>query len=132
MGNLQKGRIDWRDLAYTSNDEDIEKYRLSKGDVLFNRTNSPDLVGKTAIYKAEMPAIFAGYLIRITPLINSDYLNYVMQSRYYWRYCESVRSDSIGQSNINAEKLKNFPVLLPPLAEQERIADRLEELLRIL
>ena len=129
MGNLQNGRIIYDKLVYTSDDEEIERYQLEYNDLLFNRTNSLEIVGKTAIYKAEMPAIYAGYLVRITPLIDSDYLNFVMQSQYYWKYCESVRSDSIGQSNINAEKLKNFPVLMPPLAEQKRIADVLERAL---
>ena len=129
MGNLQNGRIIYDKLVYTSDDEEIERYQLEYNDLLFNRTNSLEIVGKTAIYKAEMPAIYAGYLVRITPLIDSDYLNFVMQSQYYRKYCESVRSDSIGQSNINAEKLKNFPVLMPPLAEQKRIADVLERAL---
>ncbi len=129
MGNLQNSRIIYDKLVYTSDDEEIERYQLEYNDLLFNRTNSLEIVGKTAIYKAEMPAIYAGYLVRITPLIDSDYLNFVMQSQYYWKYCESVRSDSIGQSNINAEKLKNFPVLMPPLAEQKRIADVLERVL---
>lgn len=131
MGNLQNGRIIYDKLVYTSDDEEIERYQLEYNDLLFNRTNSLEIVGKTAIYKAEMPAIYAGYLVRITPLIDSDYLNFVMQSQYYWKYCESVRSDSIGQSNINAEKLKNFPVLMPPLAEQKRIADVLERVLGV-
>ena len=77
---------------------------LQYNDLLFNRTNSKELVGKTAVYKGEMEAIYAGYLVRITPvLLDSDYLNYIMQSQYYWNYCQSVRSDAIGQSNINAE-----------------------------
>ena len=65
MGNIQNGKIDWNDLVYSNNDEEIKKYMLSKYDVLFNRTNSPERVGKTGIYLGERPAIFAGYLIRI-------------------------------------------------------------------
>ena len=68
MGNLQGGKIDYSNLVYTSNDYDIERCHLEYNDLLFNRTNSKELVGKTAIYKAEIPAIYAGYLIRVTPV----------------------------------------------------------------
>lgn len=63
MGNLQGGKIDYSNLVYTSNDYDIERCHLEYNDLLFNRTNSKELVGKTAIYKAEIPAIYAGYLL---------------------------------------------------------------------
>ena len=126
MGNLQNGRIVLDKLVYTSDSKEIEKYPLEYNDLLFNRTNSKELVGKVAIYKSEIPAIYAGYLVRLHPiLIDSDYLNYVMQSQYYWIYCQNVRSDAIGQSNINAEKLKRFIFPLPPLQEQKRIVNQI-------
>lgn len=82
-----------------------------------------------AIYKGEIPAIYAGYLVRVHPiLIERDYLNYVMQSQYYWIYCQNVQSDAIGQSNINAEKLKHFIFPLPPLQEQKRIVNSISRI----
>jgi len=75
MGNIQGGRLDWGDLVFSTDQQEIKKYALHTGDVLFNRTNSPELVGKTAIYKGERPAIYAGYLIRVrcSKLLNADF-----------------------------------------------------------
>lgn len=133
MGNLQSGKIVYDKLVYTSDESEIAKYPLEKNDLLFNRTNSMELVGKTAIYKGEMQAIYAGYLVRITPIIMiPDYLNYIMQTQYYWGYCRTVRIDANGQSNINAEKLKQFVFPLPPLAEQKRIVSTIDTVFSIL
>ena len=123
MGNITNwGTIDYSDLVYSSNDEDIKQYSLKKNDLLFNRTNSSEWVGKTAIYKEERPAIYAGYLIRVRPiLISSDYLNYVMNSSYYSNWCYNVKTDAVNQSNINAQKLSQLMIPVPPLKEQERI-----------
>lgn len=129
MGNIQKGRFDWSDLVYSNNDEEINKYLLKKDDVLFNRTNSPELVGKTAIYKGERPAIFAGYLIRLhykKDLINADFLNYFLNSDIARNYGNTVKSDGVNQSNINGQKLKTYPIALPPLTEQHRIVQEIE------
>ena len=123
MGNITNiGTIDYSDLVYSSNEEDIKQYSLKKDDLLFNRTNSSDWVGKTAIYKEERPAIYAGYLIRIRPiLISPDYLNIVMNSSYYRNWCYNVKTDAVNQSNINAQKLSQLMIPVPPSKEQERI-----------
>ena len=123
MGNITNiGTIDYSELVYSSNEEDIKQYSLKKDDLLFNRTNSSDWVGKTAIYKEERPAIYAGYLIRIRPiLISPDYLNIVMNSSYYRNWCYNVKTDAVNQSNINAQKLSQLMIPVPPSKEQERI-----------
>ncbi|HAV7609186.1 TPA: restriction endonuclease subunit S, partial [Escherichia coli] len=130
MGNLQGGKLDWTDLVYTSDTIEIEKYKLEYNDVLFNRTNSPELVGKTAIYKSEQPAIYAGYLIRVQclPDLNPDYLNYHLNSILGRQYCYSVKSDGVSQSNINAQKLIAYPITVPPFPEQHEIVRRVEQL----
>ena len=129
MGNITNvGTIDYSNLVYSSNDEDIEQYSLEKDDLLFNRTNSSEWVGKTAIYKEEQPAIYAGYLIRIRPLlISSDYLNTVMNSGYYRDWCYDVKTDAVDQSNINAQKLSQLMIPIPPLKEQGRIVAEMDK-----
>ena len=84
MGNIQDGEIKWDNLKFAPPDEEYDKYLLNKNDVLFNRTNSPELVGKTAIYRGERKAVFAGYLIRIIynkDTILGEYLNYSLNTR---------------------------------------------------
>lgn len=133
MGNLQSGKIDWTDLAYTSDKDEIKKYQLVKGDVLFNRTNSPELVGKTSIYLGEYPAIFAGYLIRVKnkPELDSNYLNYCLNSSFAKEWCQQVKTDGVSQSNINAQKLAAFEIPLPTLPEQQEIVRRVEGLFKL-
>ena len=130
MGNIQSGRLDWSDLVFTSDKKEIEKYKLTKGDVLFNRTNSPELVGKTAVFQGEREAVYAGYLIRVRclPELLPEYLNYCLGSKVGREYCWSVKSDGVSQSNINAKKLAAFSFLLPELVEQTEIVRRVEAL----
>ena len=121
MGNIQSGEIDYNDLVYSSDEEDIARYSLIPGDLLFNRTNSAEWVGKTAIYRGDVPCIYAGYLLSVRTHINAEYLNAVMNSGYAKDYCNSVKTDGVNQSNINAQKLGAFLVPIPPIKEQLRI-----------
>lgn len=133
MGNIQNGRLDWGDLVFTSDEKEIEKYRLSSGDFLFNRTNSPELVGKTAVFRGEREAIFAGYIIRVrcVPELLPEYLNLCMCSRAGRDYCWAVKSDGVSQSNINAKKLAEFKFKMPSLKEQGEVVKRAQGLFAI-
>ncbi|WP_018998698.1 restriction endonuclease subunit S [Megamonas rupellensis] len=132
MGNLQNGEIDWSNLMYTDDKEDIEKYLLKKGDVLFNRTNgSADLIGKTSIYRGEYPAIYAGYLIKLDygKDIIGEYLNYMMNSNKARAYCNKIKSSGASQFNINAKKIGAFKISVPTIEEQQEIVNILDNLL---
>ncbi|MDR4485718.1 MAG: restriction endonuclease subunit S [Nitrospirales bacterium] len=129
MGNIQDGHLDWENLVYTNDKDEIEKYLLKYNDVLFNRTNSPELVGKTAIYKSEMPAIFAGYLIRIhrkEDLLDGDFLNYFLNSQIALDYGKTVVISSVNQANINGAKLKGYPIPTPSISDQRTIVKNLD------
>jgi type I restriction enzyme, S subunit len=132
MGNLQGGKIDWSDLVYTNDASEISRYSLRPGDVLFNRTNTIDLVGKSAIYLAEHPAVFAGYLIRINvipELLDSKFLNYVLNTEFSRIHSSKILSVPVGQANINGQKLKTYPIPVPPTrSEQSAIAAILSDM----
>lgn len=103
--------------------------------MLFNRTNSPELVGKTVKYAGERPAIFAGYLIRINQIktiVDADFLNYFLNSQAAKNYGNTVKTDGVNQSNINGEKLQSYPFPFCSLEEQQEIVNQLEEKLSII
>lgn len=132
MGNLQHGEIEYDDLVFSNDEEDIKKYSLSKDDVLFNRTNSPEWVGKTSIYRGDIPAIYAGYLIKldyIKTMLIGDYLNYMLNSPNAKEYCNSVKTDGVNQSNINAQKIGAYEIPVPSLPEQQEIVRILDTVL---
>jgi len=131
MGNIQDGEIDYEDLKYTSSQEVIDQYCLKPGDVLFNRTNSPQWVGKSAIYRGEMPAVFAGYNIKIHTIadkIDPEFLTFFLNSDRAMSFGRSTFISSVNQANINAEKLRSYRLPLPPLLEQKKIAERLKQI----
>jgi len=130
MGNIVDGQLDWSNLKYGDLPKpELEKYLLSPGDILFNRTNSAELVGKTAVYQGEYPAIFASYLIRFRvrpdladPRFISAYINSTGRS-----FIERHMARAIGQVNISASTMSKMPIPCPPLAVQRETMDRLDE-----
>ncbi|MDB2475469.1 N-6 DNA methylase [Paracoccaceae bacterium] len=127
MGNLQGGEIDFSDLLYSNNHDDFKKLELHDGDILFNRTNSPELVGKASIFRGHsQPSIFAGYLVRVKvdkELLLSEYLNVVLNSSYGQALNEKNVSISGNQANINATKLRSYPIPTPPLEVQRSLVE---------
>jgi type I restriction enzyme S subunit len=129
MNNLDDGRIDALDLKYVDLDEgDFAKFRVRKRDVLFNRTNSYELVGKTAIFDTEGDFVFASYLIRVVPdaaNLLPESLNYYLNWDDAQRRLKMLATRGVSQSNISATKLKRFVIGLPSITEQEEIAHSL-------
>ncbi|MFF4777906.1 restriction endonuclease subunit S [Microtetraspora fusca] len=125
MGNIQEGAIVWNSLKYLPPDHpDSLTLKLADGDLLFNRTNSAELVGKSAVYRESMgPATFASYLIRcrLVDGVEPDWVNLVVNSFYGRSYVGSVVSQQVGQANVNGTKLAAMPIPLPPRGEQVRI-----------
>ena len=129
MGNIQDGEIVFDKLVFSNDLDDNKKLLLQYGDLLFNRTNSSELVGKTAIFRGQRNAIFAGYLILLRPIfINSEYLNLLLNTPYARDYCNEVKTIGVQQCNINAEKISNLLVPIPSLFETVRIVEKVKNI----
>jgi type I restriction enzyme, S subunit len=126
MGNVRDGRISWGSLKYLPGDHpDVKKLPLASGDLLFNRTNSAELVGKSAVFGGEREATFASYLIRVRfgRELNPRWASSVINSLYGRAYVESVVSQQVGQANVNGTKLRGFPLPVPPRSIQDEVVD---------
>jgi type I restriction enzyme, S subunit len=130
MGNLTAdGRLVTDEVKYLPTQHvEFPELFLKKNDLLFNRTNSAELVGKTAVYIGNpAPCSFASYLIRVTLLegCNPEYLSAVLNSVHGRAWIKLVVNQQVGQANVNGSKLQAFVFPLPPLAEQHRIVEQL-------
>ncbi len=108
-------------------EEEFKKYKLNKGDILFNRTNSFELVGKTGIFDLQGDYCFASYLVRVVideKKANPWFINLMMNSDYYQQEAKSMATKSINQSNINAQKMQSIKTPLPDLKTQNEIAKK--------
>jgi len=134
MGNIQSGQVVLSGLKYFHDQlDELPSLYLKPGDLLFNRTNSYELVGKTGIFLGAPDAFsFASYLIRIrlnANVMSAQYANLYMNTLDCRRtQIEPEIVQQNGQANFNGTKLKNICVPLPPLAEQSRIVARVAEL----
>lgn len=127
MGNIQDGTLRLNSLKYLPHDHpDFPKLFLKDGDLLFNRTNSPELVGKSAVYRGDRKISFASYLIRVRfdESVLPEWANLVINSPYGRRYIESVTTQQVGQANVNGKKLSAFPLPVPPLEQQRAAIER--------
>lgn len=137
MGNIQNGLAIWgNDKRIPESSNDLPALYLHKFDILYNRTNSAELVGKTGIYLGENDVrTFASYLIRIRTSLTHGcprYLNLAMNSPVF-RESQIVPliKKQTGQANVNGTALRNMLVPLPPLAEQRRIVAKVHELMAL-
>lgn len=127
MGNVTyRGNLDCEDLKYVElGDRDFRKYSLRVGDILFNRTNSRDLVGKTSLWDGRFDAVAASYFIRIRVDENTVLPTYVwafLNTDTMKGHLFAMARGAIGQANINAKEVKSLLLPLPPLEKQREFA----------
>jgi type I restriction enzyme S subunit len=126
MNNMENGYMVGEPMKYIDlDDEEFEKYRVEKCDILFNRTNSHELVGKTGIFELDGDYVFASYLVRLRTNDRADpyYLNYYMNSEQGQNRLQAFATKGVSQSNINATSVQRVKLPLPPRDEQQEIAD---------
>ena len=127
MNNLTSdGHLDLKDLKYIDiPDNEIEKCVVRKGDVLFNRTNSIELVGKTAVFDLPDDMVIGGYIIRvrlnerILPEVLSQYMNLEALKDIL----RSMAKGAVNQANINAQELQDIKVYIPDMGVQTEFVE---------
>lgn len=133
MNNLtDNGYLDLSNLKYIDiSDEDLEKCLVKDGDILFNRTNSREKVGKTALYDREDNMVIAGYIIRVRA--NRSILNPVFAVRYMnmpelKNHLRKICRGAVNQANINSKEMAAIPFLVPPIELQNQFAAKIKKI----
>ena len=125
MGNIHDGKLSLADLKYIDLPvNELDRLRLRGGDILVNRTNSAELVGKCAVFTEPGEFVYASYIIRLrldlqkaVPRLVAAFINSPIGRQYMF----DQRKQMTGQANVNSQKLKALSLSLPPLPEQRRI-----------
>lgn len=132
MNNLTAdGHLDLNDLKYIDiPDDEIEKCVVRKGDVLFNRTNSIELVGKTAVFDLPEDMIIAGYIIRVrlTEKMLPEVLSQYMNLEALKGILRGMAKGAVNQANINAQELQSIKVYIPEMELQKQFVIMKEQI----
>ncbi len=128
MGHLKDGRVT---VPPSGGVNSVDSSLLLKaGDLLFNRTNSPALVGKVGLFTGyDSPVTFASYLVRMRPHLHHEpeYLNTVLNDALFLSAARSEAIPSLHQSNLNPTRYGRLHLVLPPQSEQRQIFQALEQ-----
>lgn len=129
MGNITyDGQIETSDLKYIELEpNEIDKYTTRRHDLLFNRTNSKELVGKTAVVKYDEIFAIAGYLIRarVNDKGNPFYISAYLNSPHGKAVLQGMCKNIVGMANINAQELQDIQIHMPPVDLQNECAERI-------
>jgi type I restriction enzyme S subunit len=127
VANVQDGYLDLQEIKnITISKKDLERYSLRFGDLLLTEGGDFDKLGRGAVWKDQIkPCLHQNHIfvVRVNPkVILSEFLSYLTGSKYGKKYFLSCSKQSTNLASINSNQLKHFPVLLPPLNEQKKIA----------
>lgn len=131
MMNIENGLCVENDIKFLDlTDKDFEAYRLVHGDVLFNRTNSYELVGRTGVYELEGDHVFASYLVRVKTIrekLEPMFLTLFLNSDFGRRQVLAYATKAVSQANVNASNLLRVQLTLPPLEIQQKLLVEIHE-----
>ena len=132
MNNITyNGKLDLTDIKYIDIPEnEVEKCSTKNGDVLFNRTNSRELVGKTCVYNLDEEMVIAGFVIRVrvNDLANPYFLSEYLNTKYMKKNLYNMCKNASGQSNINAQELQNIKIYITPIELQNKFAEFVKQI----
>ena len=124
MNNITySGELDLSEIKHISIPEkELEGCLVCKGDVLFNRTNSRDLVGKTCVFDLDEPMVIAGYIIRLrmNGRVNPEYLSTFLNLESSKKMLYAMAKGAVGQANINSQELQKIHIIIPPKEMQKQ------------
>jgi type I restriction enzyme S subunit len=135
MGNIKDGAIVMDSIKYLPFDHaEFPDQLLTRGELLFNRTNSSDLVGKTAVFHGNQLHACASYIIRVKlkDTVLPELVAYNLNGPSGRAWAQSVASQQVGQANINSQKLRAFYFAVPPFDVQQRIIAEVERRFSVL
>lgn len=120
------GNINLSELKFIQPKKDVSKYFINKGDIIFNNTNSEELVGKTAYWDYDGKFVLSNHMTIIRVLdesiVEPKYFALLLHKKWFDKYYKSICRRHVNQASISIERLKELKILLPPLPEQKAIA----------
>jgi type I restriction enzyme, S subunit len=130
-GTIDRSRMGWTNPSPAL----LREFRLKRGDILFSHINSPDHIGKTALYDGEPEVLIHGInLLRLSanrsqasPLWLLHFLKHVETRRYFRTRCKKA----VNQASLNQQDIKTLGMFLPPLKLQQVFADRAAAVARV-
>ena len=125
MNNVHEGVMRFGDIKHIelpSNERN--RLLMREGDILFNRTNSKELVGKCAVFHSAEEYVYASYLIRVRTtehIADPDYVAFVINGPIGRQQIDGLSRQIIGQANVNSQELRSLRIPLPPLSIQKQL-----------
>lgn len=127
MNNMtDDGELDFTDMKTIDiPDSELPKCSVKKGDLLFNRTNSADKVGKTAVYNEDEQMVLAGFIIRVRlkNTVLPEFLSSFLNTDFSKLMLRKMAKRAVNQANINAQEMQDIKLYLPPIVQQRKFVD---------